>query len=804
MMKFSHFKNNFLLIGILSILFFGLCYHVALAVAPDPDSCGWEDSVFCTNPGQSAIISWNPSFPTFALNNNWKNGNLTAYILTVQGVGSFNAGLNTSYTVPGLKNSTTYNWSVEAQYFVSDCFADWAGTTCSYYYSLSAPLGAISQPYGSFTTRNCAPPTVDLLVNNSPGPVNLTATSEIFTLNWTSNNADACHFIKSDGTRGASRPVAGILTTCSVIGCNLATPIKIECDGPGGTASDQVVVNIVAPACNSGADCNDGNSCTTDTCLNPGTPGASCSNTSVGCVAGDTCCPAGCTNPPDTDCAAPPAVITITVTGPGTVTAPPGTGDGINCGKGNTNCDESYTVGGPDVTLTPSPDTGYTYTWSGDPDCSDGKITPNASKICTITFTPTTPTLTVTVTGPGTVSSNPSGINNCSGTCSNNFTYGTVVTLTETPGTDAQFSGWSGSCSGAGTSVNVTVDSAKTCTATFVALTQSVTLAAINPSPDGKYAPQNNVDLKATVTGNVSGTINYAFYCNCNNSTLNTANSGPCGNPDLKVNNSNTNPYTAADLCNYSTAGTYYPKVIIERGPASMTKESHFPVTVLNNAPTASIPAGDPGSMTNINYCVNSPIAISLNWNFSDPDPGDSQTAYRLRITRKRDGQVCDTNKQAGTVSSRSALYINNACPNFIWYDLTGLGYDWYVWVWDKSDQVSAQSNLGHFTTPLHKCPDAIDFTWLPNNPGAGEEAEFTATAACYDSDNKCNSYTWDFGDGTAPVTTTGPTVTHTFPDKKTYTIKLEVKDGDGYICSATKDIDVKWKLPSWTEILPF
>ena len=83
-----------------------------------------------------------------------------------------------------------------------------------------------------------------------------------------------------------------------------------------------------------------------------------------------------------------PVNYTLTVSkagsGTGTITAPTGTGDGINCGT--TNCTEAYTSG-TSVTLTASAATGSTFaSWSGDVDCSDGTLTMNANKSCTVTF----------------------------------------------------------------------------------------------------------------------------------------------------------------------------------------------------------------------------------------------------------------------------------------------------------------------------------------------------------------------------------------------------------------------------------
>jgi hypothetical protein len=68
-------------------------------------------------------------------------------------------------------------------------------------------------------------------------------------------------------------------------------------------------------------------------------------------------------------------------------------------------------------------------------------------------------------TGSGTVTSSVGGIN-CGTTCSADFDAGTSVTLTAVAGSNSTFVGWSGACSGAGP-CTVTVDAAKTATATF-------------------------------------------------------------------------------------------------------------------------------------------------------------------------------------------------------------------------------------------------------------------------------------------------------------------------------------------------
>ena len=68
--------------------------------------------------------------------------------------------------------------------------------------------------------------------------------------------------------------------------------------------------------------------------------------------------------------------------------------------------------------------------------------------------------------GGGTIMSNPGGIN-CGQSCTADFDTGTEVTLTETPAPKSFFAGWTGACSGAGSTCTLTLSSSKQVTATF-------------------------------------------------------------------------------------------------------------------------------------------------------------------------------------------------------------------------------------------------------------------------------------------------------------------------------------------------
>lgn len=143
---------------------------------------------------------------------------------------------------------------------------------------------------------------------------------------------------------------------------------------------------------------------------------------------------------------------TVTVSkagnGAGTVASSPA---GINCG---TACSATYPAG-TSVTLAATPAAGSIFTgWSGGGCAGTAPCTfaGNTSVTVTASFsvatsTPTSYTVNVAKSGPGTVTSSPSGIN-CPLSCSATYSTGTTVTLTATPNNTFTFIGWRGGCSG--------------------------------------------------------------------------------------------------------------------------------------------------------------------------------------------------------------------------------------------------------------------------------------------------------------------------------------------------------------------
>lgn len=91
--------------------------------------------------------------------------------------------------------------------------------------------------------------------------------------------------------------------------------------------------------------------------------------------------------------------------------------------------------------------------------------------------------LSVTKTGAGTVTSSPAGID-CGATCSANFSANSSVTLTATASAGGSFTGWGGACTGSTSTCTISMDAARSVTASFSAAA-GTRLVALSKSGQG-------------------------------------------------------------------------------------------------------------------------------------------------------------------------------------------------------------------------------------------------------------------------------------------------------------------------------
>src|SRR5207245_2871368 len=115
-------------------------------------------------------------------------------------------------------------------------------------------------------------------------------------------------------------------------------------------------------------------------------------------------------------------------------------------------CSINFAIGAT-VQLTAAPAGGWTFNaWSGD--CTGNStctVLMNSTKSVIATFTQGSQNaLSATVTGSGTVTSTPAGLNCSAGSCSSNFASNATVQLIAVPAGGWTLSSWGGACSGTG------------------------------------------------------------------------------------------------------------------------------------------------------------------------------------------------------------------------------------------------------------------------------------------------------------------------------------------------------------------
>ena len=183
---------------------------------------------------------------------------------------------------------------------------------------------------------------------------------------------------------------------------------------------------------------------------------------------------------PPPDPGVPTFEVSVATTGSGSVGS---AAIGIDCGS---TC-KANVAQNTAVTLIASPAAGFVFGgWGGAcagtaPSCS---VTISAATNVSASFTPVAAgafSLNVSNTGNGSTKSQPSGID-CGASCTASFASATSVTLTATPATGQEFSGWGGACSGTAVTCVLQMSDNRTVNAMFKAVTP--------PIPIGWQAPE--------------------------------------------------------------------------------------------------------------------------------------------------------------------------------------------------------------------------------------------------------------------------------------------------------------------------
>ena len=211
------------------------------------------------------------------------------------------------------------------------------------------------------------------------------------------------------------------------------------------------------------------------------------------------------------------------------------------------DCPTGQYIAGEPITLSAAPSSGWTIgSWNGTQNNSSTSTTntvvmPAANHTAGVNYVQSAVsyTLTVSVSGPGTVGSSPAGIA-CPTDCAESYMAGTRVTLAGVPISGAAFTGWGGDSDCSDGVVDMTA--ARTCQATF---TSSPTLPVVTVSAMDAIAREAGLETGAfriTRSGSTANPLGLAVsqsgtasYGNDYDPFLNSGAIIPAGNASLDL-----------------------------------------------------------------------------------------------------------------------------------------------------------------------------------------------------------------------------------------------------------------------------
>jgi len=315
---------------------------------------------------------------------------------------------------------------------------------------------------------------------------------------------------------------------------------------------------------------------------------------------------------------------------------------------------------------------------------------------------------------------------------------------------------------------------------------------SLSVSPSSGNQPLTST-LTADVSGTAIGTISYTFYCDRNDNGTNII---LPASAKFDGESATSKSFT----CTYSSPGSFSPKVIVERDsgvPSATDKKTVTVVNVVRNnppivtSPSLTPPLGD-------GFCASPPV-YTFRWGFDSNGDGDTHAASNF--------EICNTTRPSCSNTSFSGLIVAvsftlGSSENLGSQQLTySTDYKWRVRVKDSNNAWSNWSDYQTFKTPLHQYP-AASFSVNPNSPPENTSVVFDAGASqCFGS-SRNRQYSWIFPDA-APASATGQKPTTKFIGQGNKTVKLNVTDENNRSCSLEKEVNVRWGLPDWKEIIP-
>ncbi len=315
----------------------------------------------------------------------------------------------------------------------------------------------------------------------------------------------------------------------------------------------------------------------------------------------------------------------------------------------------------------------------------------------------------------------------------------------------------------------------------------------INPNPtvDLKINGLDDpISLKYNSSATLSWTSKYADSC--------TASDGWSGSKSLKGSQSTGN---------LTSSKKYTIRCSNSRGSATDSVR----VNIVNSSPRITTPPTPLRQSYNTlsfsstrkgDYCTTP--AQFFSWVYSDSD-GDPESRYQFQVDNNSDFSSPEINRDYSGLSNPSPTV--NTQSAYVHSDLAyNTLYHWRVKVYDSHGNSSGWVEGPSFKTEAHHYP-VPDFDWSPNQIYMGQAISFLDKSICYGSNNSqtaCSAWSWHIPGSTYQNNTNSrsqnPIVQFTSLNRKS--VSLSVSDGK-YICSISKNINVKMPLPHWKEVKP-
>jgi len=343
-----------------------------------------------------------------------------------------------------------------------------------------------------------------------------------------------------------------------------------------------------------------------------------------------------------------------------------------------------------------------------------------------------------------------------------------------------------------------------TITAEILSVTLSTGADANDPGTMSMTTASGSIntlfDLSSQVAGTATGNANFKFDCTNDgwdyerdNIDLSVSDPGWVkrpgdGNTETRVIAPNT--FAVRDLCQYSPPNTYTANTLVERSISTATDTVDIEVSA------NTLPQAIPQTPIVDSYCEVRNAHITLPWQFSDLDPGDTQEAWQVQIATNQNFQqqfiVDDTGDDPPQTGANTEYSPASGVLEF-----NETTYHWRVKVWDEFDE-SPWATGTSFTTPVHTFPNP-NFTFSPAFPSAEEQIGFTDQTT-FASGSSGQGWSWDFGD---TGTSSQQNPVHVYQENGAYAVTLIAEDDAGS-CQTQKTVNVTLPFPAWQEISPF